>query len=331
MVAPRDLPSLNLATLRYCRGEPQDSPPDLVDRTLCAAQRAALSEAVDRVFRLLRVNGSQTSYMLAFDVDGTLLDDANQLSRDLVNELRELAQHPRVHVVIATGRAIVELIPVLASLQLPDLWAVCSNGSVTVHTRAIAGRVEFALAHAVKFEAEHAVNALTRQIPGTIFAVEDFGTGFKVTEEFPAGELIGLQLRVSPEELTAEPVTKLVARMPEMERDAFEVAIEAVGLTGLQWCVGSGAWMDAMPQGVSKATGLAALSEHLGVRADATVTVGDSINDIEMLRWAGLGVGVASGNPRALLAADTLVPGVCGEGALAVVRAVSSAAAVGLR
>lgn len=47
-------------------------------------------------------------------------------------------------------------------------------------------------------------------------------------------------------------------------------------------------------KGVSKASGLKALTKHLGLEAANVMAIGDEMNDLEMIKWAGLGV--AMGN-----------------------------------
>lgn len=46
---------------------------------------------------------------------------------------------------------------------------------------------------------------------------------------------------------------------------------------------------------VSKAHALAALADHLSMDSKNIMAIGDNYNDIEMIRWAGLGVAVSNG------------------------------------
>ena len=50
----------------------------------------------------------------------------------------------------------------------------------------------------------------------------------------------------------------------------------------------------------SKATGLAALAEHHGIRQADVIAIGDMPNDLPMLRWAGTGLAVGNAHPRVL-------------------------------
>ncbi|MGI6069064.1 MAG: Cof-type HAD-IIB family hydrolase [Blautia sp.] len=54
----------------------------------------------------------------------------------------------------------------------------------------------------------------------------------------------------------------------------------------------------------SKADGLRAACEHLGLRQEEIMAIGDSDNDYDMIAWAGLGVAMGNGNDRVKSAAD---------------------------
>ena len=59
---------------------------------------------------------------------------------------------------------------------------------------------------------------------------------------------------------------------------------------------------------VSKSGTLAWLCDRLGVEREAVVTLGDGMNDVDMLEWAGLGVAVAEAAEPVRAAADLVVP-----------------------
>jgi len=58
---------------------------------------------------------------------------------------------------------------------------------------------------------------------------------------------------------------------------------------------------------VSKSGALAWLCERLGVARERAVTLGDGMNDVDMLEWAGLGVAVAEAARPVRDAADVVV------------------------
>jgi len=73
--------------------------------------------------------------------------------------------------------------------------------------------------------------------------------------------------------------------------------------------------VEGIPLGVNKAAGLTWLADYLNIPAHEVLAVGDNDNDVEMLRWAGLGVAMADGSPAARAAAKTSVPSASEEGA----------------
>ena len=60
--------------------------------------------------------------------------------------------------------------------------------------------------------------------------------------------------------------------------------------------------------GADKAQALAVCAEYYRIKQQATLAFGDGENDAPMLRWAGLGVAMDGGNPRAKEAARLVSP-----------------------
>lgn len=61
-----------------------------------------------------------------------------------------------------------------------------------------------------------------------------------------------------------------------------------------------------LPKGVSKLSGVMELSQRLGIPSERVMTIGDNINDVDMLKWAGVGIAVSDGDEAAKAAADAL-------------------------
>ncbi len=64
------------------------------------------------------------------------------------------------------------------------------------------------------------------------------------------------------------------------------------------------AYLEVLPAGASKAQGLDWLSRHLGVSPGQAIAFGDNLNDLDMLRWAGLGVAMGNAGRHVKEAAD---------------------------
>jgi Cof subfamily protein (haloacid dehalogenase superfamily) len=66
--------------------------------------------------------------------------------------------------------------------------------------------------------------------------------------------------------------------------------------------------------GVHKALGIEAVVAHLGLGPQDVVAMGDGLNDLEMLAYAGTAVAIEGADPRVLAAAEHVTPGPQDEG-----------------
>lgn len=254
-------------------------------------------------------------WLVALDVDGTLLDYGERLSpavADAVAGTRDAGHH----VVLATGRSVTATLPVAHALGLTDGWAVCSNGSLTI--RLDPARPEgYEVVETVTFDPGPALRLLYRHLPDALFAVEETGVGFRMNKPFPPGELHGEHTIVGLDELAAEHVTRLVVRSPEHTPAEFHELAARVGLADVTYAIGWSAWMDVAPAGVTKAAALEPLRERLGV-GRRTLAVGDGNNDIDMLSWATRGVAMGHAPAGVRAAADDVTGTVEQDGVVAV-------------
>lgn len=76
-------------------------------------------------------------------------------------------------------------------------------------------------------------------------------------------------------------------------------------------------YLEIVPEGISKQSGIRFLMDTLGVERADTIAVGDEINDIEMIKAAGLGIAVSNANPAAKEAADYVTTSSNDEDAIA--------------
>lgn len=244
--------------------------------------------------------------LLGLDIDGTLMHWGGEISPEVANAV-EKVRMCRNHVVLATGRNIIATIPVAERLGIRRGWAVCSNGAVTVRLNPqIPGGYD--IEEKVTFNPRAALELIRHELPDAFFAVEDLGVGFRVTQEFPMGELIGRQRVVDDfEELCHDEVTRVIIRAPGIDSKHFEEMVNGIGLNEVSYAVGYTSWLDLTPPGVSKASALETLRRQLGVYPDHTVAVGDGNNDLEMLRWAGTSAAMGNAPKHVRAVADEVL------------------------
>jgi hydroxymethylpyrimidine pyrophosphatase-like HAD family hydrolase len=256
--------------------------------------------------------------LIALDLDGTTIHHDGTMSPEIREAVREVAD-AGVHVVIATGRAIVAAIPIVAELGLEHGFVVCSNGAVTLELDSDEPH-GYRILETVTFDPAPALTMLRGTWPDAVFAVEELGVGFKVSAPFPTGELEGEVRVVSWEELSGSPATRVTFRSPTGTSEDFVALVERIGLHGVNYAVGFTAWLDINPEGVSKASALEQVRRRLGVEPAQTTAVGDQRNDIEMLHWAARGVAMGNAPEEVKAVADDVTLDVGQDGLLPVLR-----------
>lgn len=257
--------------------------------------------------------------LLGLDIDGTILTEWGEPISPAVVRAIEQVRMCRNHVVLATGRSIVATLPIAEELNIRRGWAVCSNGAVTIrlNPQSVGG---YDITEKVTFNPRTALERIREEMPDARYAVEDLGVGYRVSHEFPPGELAGRQLVVAFEELCEVEATRVVIRAVDAPADHFETLATRIGLNEVTYRVGRAAWLDLTPPGVSKASALEALRRQLGVYPDHTVAVGDGYNDVSMLEWAGESIAMGNAPEAVQQVADSVTGSVTEDGVLAVLE-----------
>ena len=261
--------------------------------------------------------------LVALDIDGTLLkwiEGAGQTYEQVapaVHDAVRRAHDAGAHIVLASGRSPHGMTTIADLLDLEGgepAWVVASNGAVVFRYPPLE------VVHEETFDARPAVEAILREHPGVLVAVEERGVGYRVNRPFPAGELSGDMVITDVADLVAEHVSRVIIRDPDSTAEDFLDLASRLGLHGTDYVVGWTAWLDLAPVGVSKASGLAHVAEQLGVDASDVLAIGDGRNDIEMLRWAGRGVAMGQAVEPVIAAADDVTGTVYDDGAAVEIR-----------
>lgn len=221
--------------------------------------------------------------LVALDVDGTLVDESNIVTdqvRDAIGRVRAAG----VPVILSTGRSWASALTVLEQVDLGQVEHVCSNGAVTVKYP------PFEVVDLLTFDPRPVVERIVAEHPEALLAVEVVGRGYRVTKEFPTGELHGEIEVVGLDELAGSDVTRVIVRDPNASEEEFIELAERLGLEGVSYAIGYTAWLDIAPEGVDKAHGLDRVCRRMGIDPADVLAVGDGRNDLEMLTWAGRGV-----------------------------------------
>ena len=258
--------------------------------------------------------------LIALDIDGTLLkwvEGAGQTYEQVppaVHDAVRRAHDAGAHIVLASGRSPHGMTVIADLLALPDdgddpPWVVASNGAVVFRYPPLE------VVYEETFDARPAVEAILREHPTALVAVEERGIGYRVNRPFPAGELSGEMVITEVADLVADHVSRVIIRDPESTAEDFLALAARLGLHGTDYVVGWTAWLDLAPVGVNKASGVARVAAELGVDAADVLAIGDGRNDIELLDWAGRGVAMGQAVEEVIAAADHTTGTVYDDGA----------------
>lgn len=259
-----------------------------------------------------RIDGlwGRTPRLIAVDLDGTLVPQSEGIVPGTVEAIERVTD-AGAHVVAATGRSLSTTGYVARAAGMHE-FAVVSNGAMLVEVD------PESVVHAVTFDATELLAELTRLVPAATFAVERPDGVFLTSRHFvDAG--VSLDIReVDVAALTQAPVVRVIVRSDDHLDEGLGHIAEHLGMHSISFGVTDVAWMDLGIKGVNKATGLQDLCDRLGINAADVLVIGDSMNDIEMLQWAGYSVAMGSARPAIREMADHVTGAEPGVGVIEV-------------
>lgn len=260
--------------------------------------------------------------MICLDIDGTLLRHDQSVS-PAVREALAAHRAAGTRLVLASGRGPRGIRAAAELLGHTQCWAVCSNGALTARltVERREGETGFTVLTEHLYDASAALEKLRQAVPGAFFATETGEGGMKANRPWPFEEFAEAISVVPFEELSADPVSRVVMVARGMEVSEFSRRIHAIGLEAVSYAIGWESWLDLTPPGINKATGCDTLREQLGISRRATVAIGDGMNDLEILDWAEFSVAMGQASQVVRGAADFVTAPVGEDGAAMVLQA----------
>lgn len=247
--------------------------------------------------------------LVAIDLDGTIVDETDSVSSGVLSRLAA-ARARGWATVLATGRTRHGATALLA--RHPELrrhWMVTSNG-VLIYGPDGHGPVRSLLTRVLP-----PLVALRAAYSDLTITLEDTTGCYPCTGLRPESDFPGRQVVMSWDRLCALPCTRIFAS------SGTATVVDALAILGTEHYVADvyrlpdePLWAELQHPDASKSSALEYLRARLGVLPDRTVAVGDSWNDVDMLRWAAYGVAVANAVPEALAAADARIPSCADDG-----------------
>lgn len=249
--------------------------------------------------------------LIAFDMDGTLLNSNKELLDETVEAIEEAVSAGKI-VVISTGRCVGELTPYLNRLKDIRYLITISGAFVYDNVKRMPVFEKPLPPETVSnmlsiSESYDQLTQLMSEKP--IIQYDKYSnidnyhmrqyhslyTATAVITENLSSYYHNHQPRVYKFNMFHKNITDREAMFRRFAH--FDTTIVFSEETGLECTV----------KGISKATGLRALCEAIGVPIERTIAVGDADNDLEIIRAAGLGIAMGNANDNVRSAANVVV------------------------
>ena len=243
--------------------------------------------------------------LIAVDMDGTLLREDKTIS-DRTKEAIRKAGEKGVKVVLASGRPIDGLERYLKELNLlsEDDYVMSFNGSLlqNVKTREVIAK------NILQGSDLKRLHALSKEIGLNIHAFTKAGCVTPVMNEYTKleGSINGIEVyEIDYDEIEEdEDVIKVMMIDPPEVLDAAMVHIPESFYNEYTVVKSAPFFLEFLNKQSSKGAAIKALGEHLGIKQEEIICIGDAGNDLDMIEYAGLGVAMGNAFEEVKKAAD---------------------------
>ena len=245
--------------------------------------------------------------LIVFDLDDTLLNKDHQLSKKTVANINKLKNIGK-KVTIATGRMFVSALPYAEKLEV-ELPLISYNGAYVCHP--LSHEVIYHKPVAEDIVQDIIIEAENNELHlnlyyGDDFYIEERNKGVEIYEEIAGikGNAIG---RLSSN-YKGEATKLLIIEPDEKKKKYFLDYFKENYGARLEITESKEYFIEMMAKDVSKKKALEELANSLNISREKVVTVGNGFNDLEMIKWANLGIAVDNA-PQAVKDKADLVAG----------------------
>lgn len=241
-----------------------------------------------------------------FDIDGTLLPFHIETLPDSTRRALHTLHENGVYTFIATGRPPIHL-PLLHALDgVPFDGYVTMNGQYCFLTD---GTVLYS--HAIDRDSLRSLLPFIERERISVGFIEKDRSTFNLINGLSSGFCARMHQTTGDvaSRIETQPIYQLSAFLPADKQEAF--LRSCPGCVAVRW---NNDFVDVLPAGGSKTKGLAHVLKVLHLSREQSIAFGDGENDIEMLRYAGIGVAMGNACPEAKAAADYITDDVTADG-----------------
>ncbi|GCL71213.1 Cof-type HAD-IIB family hydrolase [Paenibacillus naphthalenovorans] len=249
-------------------------------------------------------SGLFSDYLLVTDMDGTLLNSEKDISPENLAAIERFTQHGG-RFTLATGRIASSVRRYVNRLPV-NAPVILSNGAViydyerekSLWVRTLPASCRNVLKRVLERFPELGVEIYARDGHAP-YILQDNET----TERHRRIEGFALQTIRLTDALSGPWIKILFAWEPAWLDEVAAAVNELTGDAEVVWVRSDDKYLEMLPQGATKGHALEQLSRQVGVPMERCVAMGDHLNDLEMIRRAGIGIAVANAHPKLLQSA----------------------------
>lgn len=258
---------------------------------------------------------------LFVDMDGTLIGPDEKVSLPVVRAI-QAAHESGCQIIPCTGRTRFTAQPIAEQLGIPLGYAITANGAVAQHL----GTEELLYSHLIPREQAQWIAQEVFALGAQIYIYESSITNHVEQSravyhpDLPIGPwATPPRYRSEPHILTDlpfDPVSvatfgskaKIHPLVPFLQEKLGEQV--SVLQSGSEHFWG----IEIYAAGVDKGYAAKWLSNHLGIAQEETLAIGDHLNDLALIAWAGTGVAMHNSQPELIALADHVTASVYEDG-----------------
>lgn len=238
--------------------------------------------------------------LVAVDIDGTLLTSQRTITTDVYHAIQE-AKKAGVKIILATGRPIAGVKPLLQELNLTDSGdlVITFNGGLV---QDVATGNEL-IKETLSFNDYQDIELLSRKLNVHLHAITKQGiyTANRNIGKYTVHEATLVNMPIfyrTPEEMADKEIIKtMMIDEPEI-LDAAIANIPQEFYERFTIVKSTPFYLEIIPKTVSKGAAILHLAEKLGLQKEETMAIGDEENDRAMLEVVGSPVVMENGNPE---------------------------------
>lgn len=251
--------------------------------------------------------------LLALDIDGTLLTSRRKITGKTIRTLED-ARKKGLQITLATGRNYLNTRQIAKKLKI-NLPVISNDGAYIVNPlnqeaifekrmvkESVAKIIQTLNQYSLRYVLHHhSFSISNRRVKwtGLMGLPSREAMGLMLYEKgickiIPENEILGFldENGIVPFKITVFVDRCFAGQLNHVTDELVEKFDSVMGISGSGY-----KGFEIIPKGMSKAKGLEILGRELNVDKSEIIAIGDSFNDIEMIKYAGLGI--AMGNaPR---------------------------------